>query len=501
MQTPTTQYADSHGVSIAYQVVGAGPIDLVIVPGFVSNVETMWGEPVFVRLIRNLSRFCRIVLFDKRGTGCSDPVAAAATLDERMDDIRAVMDAAGVKRAVINGISEGGPMAIVFGATYPERTQALVLYGTFPKVDAPGDPVLAPDKLDALRDLILDHWGEGRTLEFFAPDLAHDPLQRRMWSVWERTGASPTMARGLIAALRQWDVRPFLSTLSVPTIVLHRTGDCIPIEGARYLANHIPGARMVELPGNNHIVFEPAVIDRFCGEIEEFVLGARQTHDSERVLSTVMFTDIVGSTERAATLGDRHWRALLEDHDDLARRLIEEHRGHEVKTMGDGFLATFDGPARAVRCARKFVTEVGALSLAVRAGVHTGECEVIGDDIGGMAVHLAARVAALAGTGEVLVTGTVRDLVIGSPLRFEERGRHNLKGVPGDWPLYLAVEEEDRSSLSPLPTSMPAINITDKTLERVAIRAPRLARTGVRLSRRLATARRVPRVEQGASSS
>ena len=491
VQAPKTQYADSHGVSIAYQVIGDGPADLVVVPGFVSNVETMWGEPILVRLIRNLTRFARIILFDKRGTGCSDPVAGAPTMEERMDDIRAVMDAVDVHRAVIDGISEGGPLAMVFAATYPERVQALVLYGTFPKVDAPGEPVVALDGVDRMRDC-LDHWGEGRTLDVFAPDLAHDALQRRMWGVWERTGASPGMARALYHSLRQWDVRPFLSTISAPTLVVHRTGDRIPVEGGRYLAEHIPGAKLIELPGNNHVVFEPEIIDEICGAVEEFVLGTRHSATPERVLSTVLFTDIVGSTERAATVGDRQWRALLEDHDDLVRRQLEHHRGREVKTLGDGFLATFDGPARAVQCARDLAEQIASVGLAVRAGIHTGECEVIGDDIGGMAVHLAARVAALAGPGEVLVTGTVRDLVIGSALQFEDRGRHTLKGVPGEWSLYAATGEEDRAGLAPLPTTTPALTMTDRTMERMALRTPRLARMGARLSRKKATAGRRP---------
>jgi class 3 adenylate cyclase len=298
------------------------------------------------------------------------------------------------------------------------------------------------------------------------------------------------MARALFDAMHQWDVRPFLSAVSAPTLVIHRTGDKVPIEGGRYLAEHIADAKMLELPGNNHVVFEPEIIDRFSGAVEEFVFGTRQSREPERVLSTVLFTDIVGSTERAAALGDRRWRAVIEDHDELVRGLIERHRGREVKTLGDGFLATFDGPARAVHCARDLVAQVGALDLVIRAGIHTGECEVMGDDIGGMAVHLAARVAALAGPDEVLVTGTVRDVVIGSSLRFDDRGRHILKGVPGEWPLYAVVGDEDRTNLVPLPTSTAAATLTDKTLEHLALRTPRLARVGVRLSRRLATSRR-----------
>ena len=488
MQQPKTQYADSHGVSIAYQVIGDGPFDLVMVPGFVSNVETLWAEPIFYRLISNLTRFCRVIVFDKRGTGCSDPVAGAPTVDERMDDVRAVMDGAGVERAVINGISEGGPISILFAATYPERTQALVLYGTFPKVDAPGEPELDYRGITMVGNA-LTSWGEGDTLEVFAPDLAHDAMQRRMWGVWERTGASPGMARALYDALRTWDVRSVLPSVNVPTLVLHRTGDLVPVEGGRYLAANIPGARMVELPGRNHVAFEPEIIDAMGGAVEEFVLGSRRTAESERVLKTLLFTDIVGSTERAASEGDRRWRSILEDHDAMVRHALERHRGTEVKTLGDGFLATFDAPARAVQCARQLAHDVASLGIAIRSGVHTGECEILASDIGGLAVHLAARVAALASPDEVLVSSTVRELVVGSQLRFEDRGRHQLKGVPGEWQLYAAVDEAVPVSQPVLPTSTPATGFADRAMDVMAVRTPRLARAGARLSRRVAARR------------
>jgi class 3 adenylate cyclase len=490
VQQPKTQYADSHGVSIAYQVIGDGPFDLVMVPGFVSNVETLWAEPLFYRLITNLTRFCRVIFFDKRGTGCSDPVAGAPSVDERMDDIRAVMDAAGVQQAVIDGISEGGPIAILFAATYPERTRGLVLYGTFPKTDAPGEPELSTAGADHI-GTCLQSWGEGNTIDVFAPDLAHDPLQRKMWGVWERTGASPGMARALWESLRTWDVRSVLPSVKVPTLVLHRTGDrTVPVEGGRYLAAHIPNAKMVEIAGDNHVVFEREVIDEFCGAVEEFVLGSRHAAETERVLKTVLFTDIVGSTERAATEGDRRWRGLLEDHDAVVRRALERHRGTEVKTLGDGFLVTFDAPARAVQCARQLADDMAALGLAIRAGVHTGECEVIGADIGGMAVHLAARVAAMARAGEVLVSSTVRDLVVGSQLEFEDRGRHALKGVPGEWQIFAAVDERLQHAAAPLATTTPATSFSDRAMDAMAVRTPRLARAGARLSRRVAAARR-----------
>ena len=489
MQAPKTQYADSNGVSIAYQVVGGGDATLVVVPGAVSNVEVMWSEPIFYRLIRHFTRFARVIVFDKRGTGCSDPVVGPPTLEERIDDIRAVMDAVGVERAFIDGISEGGPMAMLFAATYPERVQGLVLYGTFPKWDAPGLPDMPVEPIDQFEE-VAAHWGEGRSVELFVPHVAHDPIQRRMWAVWERTGASPGMVRKLVASNRLIDVRPVLSSISAPTLVLHCTGDRIPIEGARYLAERIPGARFLELPGKSHVPYEPEIVDQIAGLVEEFVVGSRQRPDPERALATVLFTDIVGSTERAASAGDRKWRDQLEEHDELVRGVLDRYRGREVKTLGDGFLATFDGPARAVQCARALVEEVARLGLTIRAGVHSGEVEIIGEDIGGMAVHLASRVSSVAGAGEVLVTSTVRDLVIGSDLQFADRGRHLLKGVPGEWQLLAAVGEEAAVTREPLPTSMRAPTVTGRAMDVMAVRTPRLARAGALLSRKVATARR-----------
>ena len=489
MQAPKTQYADSNGVSIAYQDIGDGDVTLVVVPGAVSNVEVMWSEPVFYRLVRNFTRFARVIFFDKRGTGCSDPVVGPPTLDERVDDIKAVMDAAGVERAFVEGLSEGGPMAMLFAATYPERVQGLLLYGTFPKMEAPGEPQLPLESVELFSNAA-DHWGEGRSVELFAPQVAHDPIQRRLWAVWERTGSSPGMVRKLVQSVRVMDVRPILRSISVPTLVLHCTDDKIPIEGARYIAANIPGARIFEIQGGSHVPYEPEVVDQLCGAVEEFMLGSRQRPDPERALASVLFTDIVGSTERAAAVGDRAWRSELEEHDSLVREVLERYRGRAVKTLGDGFLATFDGPARAVQCARELVDEVARLGLSIRAGIHTGEVEIIGEDIGGMAVNLAARVSALAGAGEVLVTSTVKDLVIGSDLQFADRGRHALKGVPGEWQLLAAVGQAAPVSAEPLPTSMRAETVTGRAMDVMAARTPRLARAGARLSRKVATARR-----------
>jgi class 3 adenylate cyclase len=486
MQVPKTMYADSNGVSIAYQVIGDGPIDLVFVNGFVSNIETFWSEPLFVRLARSMTRFCRMVVFDKRGTGCSDPVGAAPGFEARMDDIRAVMDAAGIQRAVIDGASEGGPLAMLFAASYPERVQALVLYGTIPTGhDTPDFQIPRPNPVDRLEEF-MDFWGEGRTLQLFAPSIADDPLQQRLWGVWERTGASPAMARSLVQAVRDMDVTAVLPTITVPTLVLHQQGDFIPVAGARYIADHIPGAKLVVLPGRDHVPFDDETVDRLVGEVEQFVRGTRTRTESDRQLATVLFTDIVDSTQRATELGDRRWAQLLDEHDRLVRAVLDGHRGREVKTTGDGFLATFDGPARAVRCARELTQQLAAIGIVVRSGVHTGECEIRGEDIGGIAVHLAARVGAMAAPGEVLVTSTVHDLVIGSSLQFTDRARHALKGVPGEWQIYAATGDEE-VDLTPLATSTPARGIADRAMDTMAVHTPRLARVGARLSRRMAS--------------
>jgi class 3 adenylate cyclase len=367
--------------------------------------------------------------------------------------------------------------------------QGLLLYGTFPKMEAPGEPELSLESVE-LFSTAADHWGEGRSVELFAPQVAHDPIQRRMWAVWERTGSSPGMVRKLVQSVRIMDVRPILPSISVPTLVLHCTDDKIPIAGARYIADNIPGARMFEVPGGSHVPYEPEIVDQLCGAVEQFILGSRLRPDPERALASVLFTDIVGSTERAAAVGDRAWRTDLEEHDELVRDVLGRYRGRAVKTLGDGFLATFDGPARAVQCARELVDQVARLGLTIRAGIHTGEVEVIGEDIGGVAVHLASRVSALAGPGEVLVTSTVKDLVIGSDLQFVDRGRHSLKGVPGEWQLLAAVGEAPPVDAEPLPTSMRADTVTGRAMDVMAVRTPRLARAGARLSRKMATARR-----------
>ena len=435
---PETRYALSGDVRVAYQVVGDGPRDLVLVPGFVSHLELAWEHPPYERFMRRLAEIARVIVFDKRGSGLSDPVGAAATIEERIDDIRAVMDAAGSERADVFGWSEGGSMAAVFGASFPERVSALVLYGSFARgVQAEDHPWAVTREAAELfvQEDEEETWGQGLSLLVTAPSRFDDEALVRWWGRFERQSMSPTMARAVIRLDFDLDIREILPSVRVPTLVIHRTGDVIPVEGARWLAEQIPGARYVELPGDDHWpwITDP---DEIVEEVEEFLTGERHEREPDRVLATVLFTDIVGSTERAAALGDRRWRDLLEQHDRLVRRELDRHRGREVKMTGDGVLATFDGPARAITCARAICEQVRPLGIEVRGGLHTGECELRDGDVGGLAVHIGARVAGIAGAGEVVVSGTVKDLVVGSDIPFTERGTHTLKGAPGEWRLY-----------------------------------------------------------------
>jgi pimeloyl-ACP methyl ester carboxylesterase/class 3 adenylate cyclase len=449
---PQTHYARSGDVNIAYQVVGDGPLDLVFVPGFISHLDLQWADPRIARFLEKLASFSRLILFDKRGTGLSDPVAAPAPLEERMDDVRAVMDAASSERAALFGLSEGGPMSVLFAATYPERTRALVLCGTFPTgIPDPDDNPSGQRWVDTIQSAraAAEHWGEGHTLALMAPSADRDS-DRIGRGIFERSAASPQLVQALFDMVLETDVRDLLPSIRVPTLVLHRQEEFIPVEGARYMAEHIPGARLVVLPGMDHIPFYGDG-DGYAEEIEEFLTGARQAPVSDRILTTVMFTDIVGSTERAATLGDARWRELLGRHDELMRAELERHRGREVKTMGDGFLATFDGPARGIRCARAVADQVRSLDIELRAGLHTGECELIGDDIGGMAVNIGARIGALAGADEVVVSSTVKDLVVGSGISFSDRGTRELKGVPGEWRLFAVDQVEAPASSRLVP--------------------------------------------------
>ena len=434
---PDTRYAKSGHVHIAYQVFGEGSVNLVFAPPFVSNIENYWDEPEFARWLLRLGSYARVVMFDKRGTGMSDRVAEVPGLDERMDDLRAVMDAVGMERAALMGVSEGGPLTALFAATYPERVDALVLYGSFARFASwlPTDEALAQ-----FLDYVEQAWGTGGSLPLFAPTCGNDPAFVRWWGRFERLGASPASASALMRMNSQIDISGIVPTIRVPTLVIHRTEDVtINVEGGRYLAEHIPGARYIELPGKDHILFVGDNAGEIADAIQEFLTGSRVPVPVDRVLATVLFTDIVGSTEKAAALGDSRWRNLLDKHHATIRSNLARFRGHEVKTTGDGILATFDGPARGVRCACAVAEEIRPLGIDVRAGLHTGECEMMGDDVGGIAVHIGARVASLAGAGEVLVSRTVKDLVADSGLRFTDRGSQALKGVPGEWQIY-AVE-------------------------------------------------------------
>jgi pimeloyl-ACP methyl ester carboxylesterase len=437
---PTTRYARSGSVSIAYQVVGNGPRDLVWVSGWVSHLEAGWDEPRQAGFRRRLASFSRLILFDKRGTGMSDRVADKdlPTLEQRMDDVRAVMDAAGSERAAIVGQSEGGSMAMLFAATYPERTNALITIGAYAKrvwdPEYPWAPT--PEQRQGFFDMIERDWGGEIDMSDLAPSLAADETFKRHLATYFRLSASPGSALALARMNTQIDVRHVLPTIRVPTLVLHRTGDLDSnVAEGRYIAERIPGAKFVELPGADHMPWVGNQED-ILDEVEEFLTGIRPAPQPDRVLATVLFTDIVNSTERAASLGDKAWRDVLEHHHASVRRELTHFRGQEITTTGDGFLATFDGPARAVRCAVAIRDSLHESGLEVRAGVHTGECERMGDNIGGLAVHIGSRVAGLADPGEVLASSTVKDLIAGSGIVFEDRGIQTLKGIPGDWRVF-----------------------------------------------------------------
>ena len=437
---PRTRYARSGKVNIAYQVIGDGPLDLVFVPGWVSHVELAWEEPERARFLRRLASFSRLITFDKRGTGLSDrvPDDQLPTLEVRMDDLRAVMDAVGSQNAALFGYSEGGNMSMLFAATYPQRTVALVTYSCFAKriwsPDYPWAPT--PEARAKEYEVVEREWGELMDLSHYIPSKMNDQEFVRRQATYYRHSASPSAAVSLLRMNTQIDVREVLPLISAPTLVMHRTGDLdVNIEEGRWLAAHIPGARFVELAGDDHM---PWIGDQdtMLDEVQEFLTGIRPVRDVDRVLATVLFTDIVGSTEHIARVGDRVWQDLLDRHHTVVRREIAAFRGLEINTAGDGFLATFDGPARGIRCALSIVDAARSLGLTLRAGLHTGEVERKENGVAGMAVHIGARVAALAEAGEVLVSRTVMDLVSGSGLRFQDRGAHPLKGVPGEWQLY-----------------------------------------------------------------
>lgn len=440
-EPPETRYARSGEHSIAYQVTGEGELDLVYVPGLASHLELFWEQPAYSRFLHRLASFSRLILMDRLGTGLSDrlPANEVSTYEQRMDDIRAVMDAVGSERASLLGWSEGAPLCATFAATYPQRSMALVMYGGMARLVAADDyPWGLPEQvMDEFIDNVPVAWGQDEELlRLWAPSVADQPEPRRWFARFGRLAASPGAATALFTMLRALDIRDVLPTIRVPTLIVHRDNDTlIRIEHSRYMAERIPNAKLVELPGQDHLWWfgdQDAIVD----EVEEFLTGTRQVPEPDRVLATVLFTDIVGSTERAAELGDARWREVLERHGTLVRRELERHRGRQVKTTGDGVLATFDGPARGIRCAQAIANAVQTLGIEIRAGLHTGECEVMNGDVGGIAVHTGARVSAEAGPGEVLVSSTVKDLVAGSGIEFEDRGSRELKGVPGEWRLY-----------------------------------------------------------------
>jgi class 3 adenylate cyclase len=442
---PKTEYARSGEFSIAYQVVGEGDLDLVYVPGLASNLEVFWEEPAYSRFLHRLASFSRLILMDRLGTGLSDrlPPDRASTYEQRMDDIRAVMDAVGSERAALLGWSEGATLCAIGAATYPERVSALVMYGGIPRVlradDYPwGVPV---EVMHRWLETLPDQWGRDEDLlKLWAPSVGDSKRERDWFARYGRLSTSPGAIVALMRMLMETDIRDVLPTIQVPTLLIHRTDDTmISVEHSRYMAERIPDAKLIEFPGRDHLWYFGDQ-DPLVDEVEEFLTGVRREPEPDRVLATVLFTDIVGSTERAAELGDGRWRELLESHESIVRRELDRFRGREVKTTGDGFLATFDGPARGVRCASAIAEAVRPLGIEVRAGLHTGECEVMNGDVGGIAVHTGARVSSEASPGEVLVSSTVKDLVAGSGIEFEDRGSHELKGVPGEWRLYAVTD-------------------------------------------------------------
>jgi class 3 adenylate cyclase/pimeloyl-ACP methyl ester carboxylesterase len=431
---PVTCYAQSGDLNIAFQTMGNGPVDIILIPGFISHVEFTHEMIGYTSFLRRLSAFARVVTFDKRGQGLSDRADGVAPLEQRMDDVRAIMDEIGSQSAILFGFSEGCPMSVLFAATYPERVSHIILFGGFARfADYAGDIV------ERIRQRV-KHWGAGAGISAIMPSLAANPEAVAVFAKFERLSASPGAVRAVMQMNALIDVRSILPSVRVPTLVLHRQNDAlVPVEQGRQLAVRIPGAKFIEYPGDGH-AFWYGDVEAMLGDIEEFVTGAREgsSHELERVLATVLFTDIVDSTRSATEIGDHAWRRLLDSHDQLAKQMVEKHRGSLIKSTGDGVLATFDGPGRAVRCALSFGAAAKQIGLPLRAGLHTGEIELRGRDIGGIAVHAAARVMANSQPDEVLVSRVVTDLVAGAGLRFSERGSHELKGLPGRWDLFAA---------------------------------------------------------------
>lgn len=514
---PETRYARCGDLSLAYQVFGSGDIDVVVSGSFVSNVELMWASPEFTLFFDHMGSFARVLIYDKAGVGLSDPVAKVRTIEERVDELEAVMDAAGFERAALFGLSEGGPASILFAATHPDRVRALVLMGAYAVAPIPFDrpwedladfdpselrqemidnlgEKYAPNleqivRFQALGRAIRDSWGTGEAMALFTPSIQ----SRKQLGMIERVSASPGMVRATVAALSGMDVRAVLPVLNVPTLVVHAIDDIVPVQMGRHLADHIPGARLLEVAGHDHAPWltQPEVT---MGAIEEFLTGVHAHQPSRRALRTLLFTDIVGSTDRASAVGDERWHTLLQRYDEIAREIVERFEGRVIKSTGDGHLATLDGPAQAINCAEALRSAVDALDLELRCGVHTGECELMGDDLGGIGVHIAARIMANAAPGEIIVSSTVRDLVVGSGLGFDDRGTHALKGVPGEWQL-LAVRSGGASATSPegmlaahpTPAVSTGMRRSDRAVSAFARRAPGVMRGMARLSARRST--------------
>ena len=441
------RYAHNGDVSIAYTVGGRGPVDILLINGFVGHLEIGMAHPLAARFMERMGSFARLIAFDKRGMGLSDRDAGAYTLENIVDDALAVLDATGAVQPVVFGVSEGGAATTMLAATHGERISAMIQFGTYARISATPDfpEGIERETVQSFWKLIQDRWGEGDTVDWWAPSLAGDAELQDWWARLMRSGLSPGGARGLGEMYEGIDVRPLLPAVHVPTLVMYREADSIvPPPLSQAVARGIPGAREVMVPGIDHLIFVGDQ-DPILDEIEQFVTGGLASAPADRVLATILFTDIVGSTDRAATMGDRRWRDLLERHDRIASREVGRHRGRIVKSTGDGLLATFDGPARAVRAGvalRDVVKE--SLDVDLRVGIHTGECELMGDDLGGLGVHIASRVESSAEPGEVLVSSTVKDLVVGSGLRFEDRGEREFKGVPGTWRVSAFVEDDER---------------------------------------------------------
>lgn len=436
---PETRYARHGDDHIAYQVVGDGPIDMVFMSAWFSHVDGRWEEPLFARMLRRFASFSRLIVFDKRGSGASDPLSAEGTTwEDWADDILAVMDDAKSERAFVVGVGDSGPMAMLFAATHPERVNGIVVVNSAARLTrSPDHPWGLTD--EEVKEFLAEKertWGRGGLLEYFSPSKLSDDQYREWWAKYQRMSASPRPSGAMAKLIFGIDVRDILSTIQVPTLVIHRNNFRLsPVEQGRYLSENIPNAKYVELEGSDGFIYlgdsEP-----IFAEIEEFVTGARHAAEPDRVLATVVFTDIVQSTDKAAAMGDRRWRQLLDEHDEVVSRHLDKYRGRLVKTTGDGLLATFDGPARAIYGAGAIRDDLRKIGIDIRSGLHTGEVEVRGDDVGGIGVHIGARVMSVAKAGQLVVSSTVKDLVAGSGINFADLGPHTLKGVPDEWRLF-----------------------------------------------------------------